>query len=61
MCSQLAQGRERSAYTVTYQYNSVANLDIGANAPFLSDSSKHTYNLTAYHDNELFQVRLAYN
>ncbi|WP_414628769.1 TonB-dependent receptor [Shewanella colwelliana] len=29
--------------------------------PFLSDSSKHSYNLTGYFENELFQVRLAYN
>ncbi|MEM6186560.1 TonB-dependent receptor [Shewanella vaxholmensis] len=29
--------------------------------PFLSDSSKHSYNLTGYFENDLFQVRLAYN
>ncbi|MCH4293329.1 TonB-dependent receptor [Shewanella sp. 3B26] len=31
------------------------------NNPFLSDSSKHAYNVTGYFENDLFQVRLAYN
>jgi iron complex outermembrane receptor protein len=29
--------------------------------PFLSDSSRHSYNLTGYYESDLFQVRLAYN
>lgn len=29
--------------------------------PILSDSSKNSYNVTGYFENELFQVRLAYN
>ncbi|MCE9678020.1 TonB-dependent receptor [Shewanella sp. AS1] len=29
--------------------------------PFLSDSSRHSYNVTGYFENDLFQVRLAYN
>ncbi len=29
--------------------------------PVLSDSSRHSYNATGYFENELFQVRLAYN
>ncbi|WP_076407841.1 TonB-dependent receptor [Shewanella sp. UCD-KL12] len=29
--------------------------------PFLSDSSEHSYNVTGYFENDLFQVRLAYN
>lgn len=29
--------------------------------PFLSDSSRNSYNLTGYYENDQFQVRLAYN
>lgn len=29
--------------------------------PFLSDSSKHSYNVTGYYENDFMQVRLAYN
>ncbi len=29
--------------------------------PFLSDSSRHSYNLTGYYEDDLFQVRVAYN
>jgi len=29
--------------------------------PILSDSSRHSYNLTGYYENDLFQVRVAYN
>ncbi len=29
--------------------------------PFLSDSSRHSYNVTGYFENDLFQIRLAYN
>lgn len=29
--------------------------------PFLSDSSRHSYNMTGYYENEQFQVRVSYN
>ncbi|WP_306524081.1 TonB-dependent receptor [Rheinheimera sp.] len=29
--------------------------------PFLSDSSRHSYNLTGYYEDDLFQMRVAYN
>ncbi|MCG9696000.1 TonB-dependent receptor [Shewanella sp. Isolate11] len=48
---------------VNYTYTDTSTDDdtFSDGNPFLSDSSRHSYNVTGYFENDIFQVRLAYN